>query len=414
MVAIYKNNARSTLAADAASSDTTITVQTGDAAKFPSPGADEWAAIIVAKADGSQEIMHCTSRTGAVLTVTRAQEGTTALGFATGDAVIHAATAAGFDEKWDDAKVGAASAKTTPVDADTVLLRDSAASGALKLLSWANLKTGIGTALGALIAAATGKTTPVDADTLALSDSADSSATKKLTWANVKATLKTYFDTLYVAAGTAPPAGAVMPFAQSSAPTGWLKCNGAAVSRTTYATLFAAIGTTYGAGDGSTTFNLPELRGEFIRGLDDSRGIDTARALGSAQSDANKSHTHTGSAQSGGAHTHTGTAQSGGAHTHTGSTNSTGAHTHTVSYGTASGTRTTGSGPDGPWTDPTTVSTSSAGTHSHTVTIDSGGAHTHTLTVDSGGAHTHTLTVDADGGTEARPRNVALLYCIKT
>lgn len=413
MVAIYKNNARSTLAADASNSDLTITVQTGDASKFPSPGAGEWAAIIVAKADGSQEIMHCTGRTGAILTVSRAQEGTTALGFSTGDAVIHAITAAGMDEKWDDAKVGAAAAKTTPVDADTILLRDSAASNALKLLSWANLKTGIGTALGALIAAATGKTTPVDGDTLVLSDSADSAATKKLTWANVKATLKTYFDTLYVAAGTAPPAGAVMPFAQSSAPTGWLKCNGAAVSRTTYATLFAAIGTTYGAGDGSTTFNLPDLRGEFVRGLDDGRGIDAARALGSAQADANKSHSHTGSAQSAGAHTHTGSAQSGGAHTHGGTTASNGAHTHTV----PSGTNPVGSntGQVG-YTDsnPSTVSTSSSGAHTHTFTTDSGGAHTHTLTVDSGGAHTHTLSIDADGGAEARPRNVALLYCIKT
>ena len=66
-------------------------------------------------------------------------------------------------------------------------------------------------------------------------------------------------------------------------PTGWLKCNGALLSRTTYAALFAVIGTTYGAGDGSTTFALPDLRGEFLRGLDDGRGVDGGRALGSAQ-----------------------------------------------------------------------------------------------------------------------------------
>lgn len=79
------------------------------------------------------------------------------------------------------------------------------------------------------------------------------------------------------------PAGQVGFFAMSSAPAGWLKANGAAVSRTTYATLFAAINTTFGAGDGSTTFNLPDLRGEFLRALDDSRGVDASRALGSAQ-----------------------------------------------------------------------------------------------------------------------------------
>jgi microcystin-dependent protein len=89
----------------------------------------------------------------------------------------------------------------------------------------------------------------------------------------------------------APP-GAVMAFARSSVPTGWLKCNGAAVSRTTYADLFAAIGTTYGAGDGSTTFNLPDLRGEFIRGFDDGRGVDAGRGFGTAQTDAFQGHYH--------------------------------------------------------------------------------------------------------------------------
>ncbi|ANN86124.1 tail protein [Enterobacter phage Arya] len=82
------------------------------------------------------------------------------------------------------------------------------------------------------------------------------------------------------------PAGLVASFARSSAPTGWMKANGAAVSRTAYADLFAAIGTTFGAGDGLTTFNLPDLRGEFVRYLDDGRGVDSGRALGSAQSHA--------------------------------------------------------------------------------------------------------------------------------
>jgi phage-related tail fiber protein len=89
------------------------------------------------------------------------------------------------------------------------------------------------------------------------------------------------------------PTGQIIHVALSSAPTGYLKANGAAVSRSTYAALFAAIGTTFGAGDGSTTFNVPDLRGEFVRGWDDSRGVDSARSLGSAQTDALKSHTHT-------------------------------------------------------------------------------------------------------------------------
>lgn len=81
----------------------------------------------------------------------------------------------------------------------------------------------------------------------------------------------------------AVPSGSVIFVAQSSPPSGYLKANGSAVSRATYASLFAAIGTTFGAGDGATTFNLPDLRGEFIRGFDDGRGADSGRAFGSWQ-----------------------------------------------------------------------------------------------------------------------------------
>lgn len=89
------------------------------------------------------------------------------------------------------------------------------------------------------------------------------------------------------------PAGAIANFAMSTAPSGWLKANGAAVSRTTYADLFAAIGTTYGSGDGSTTFNVPDLRGEFQRGWDDGRGVDSGRGFGSFQDHEFGSHNHT-------------------------------------------------------------------------------------------------------------------------
>lgn len=64
------------------------------------------------------------------------------------------------------------------------------------------------------------------------------------------------------------PTGAIIPFAGNNIPSGYLPCNGSAISRTTYADLFAVIGTTYGAGDGSTTFNLPNLTDKFIQGSD--------------------------------------------------------------------------------------------------------------------------------------------------
>lgn len=96
-----------------------------------------------------------------------------------------------------------------------------------------------------------------------------------------------------LAASGAAPAGSVIYVAKSTAPTGYLKANGAAVSRTTYAALYAAIGTVFGVGNGSTTFNLPDLRGEFLRGWDDGRGVDSGRVFGSAQADDFKSHDHT-------------------------------------------------------------------------------------------------------------------------
>lgn len=82
------------------------------------------------------------------------------------------------------------------------------------------------------------------------------------------------------------PAGAIAYMAANAVPNGWIKANGAAISRTTYPALFLVIGTTYGAGNGSTTFALPDLRGEFLRSLDDGRGIDTGRGIGAGQLDA--------------------------------------------------------------------------------------------------------------------------------
>jgi len=86
------------------------------------------------------------------------------------------------------------------------------------------------------------------------------------------------------------PAGTVSAFAGATSPAGYLLCDGGAISRNIYSDLYAAIGTGYGAGDGSTTFNLPDLRGEFIRGLDGGRGIDlnsVAKLSGTTNGSAN-------------------------------------------------------------------------------------------------------------------------------
>lgn len=109
----------------------------------------------------------------------------------------------------------------------------------------------------------------------------------------VTSSIQAQIDAAVAAASSSNlPAGMIITVANSSAPTGFLKANGSAVSRTTYADLFTAIGTSYGSGNGSTTFNVPDLRGEFVRGWDDSRGVDSGRSLGSSQADAFQGHYH--------------------------------------------------------------------------------------------------------------------------
>ena len=87
--------------------------------------------------------------------------------------------------------------------------------------------------------------------------------------------------------------GAIVPFAMSAVAGGnWFRCNGQLLSRTTYPALFAAIGTTFGAGDGSTTYALPAIGGYFLRALDETGLIDPSRTLGSTQLDGFENHVH--------------------------------------------------------------------------------------------------------------------------
>lgn len=196
------NNSVSRLASGIAAGDLSLSVTPGDGAKFPSLGAgDYFPCTLIRASDGAIEIVKVSARSTDVLTIARAQEGTAALTFVSGDRVELRMTA-GSALDIPSAAIQDASNKATLADADEFCVADSADSNAIKNHTWANLKAGIWSALGALINGGTGKATPVDADAIALMDSADSNATKKLTWTNVKATLKTYFDTLYQAAGS--------------------------------------------------------------------------------------------------------------------------------------------------------------------------------------------------------------------
>lgn len=104
--------------------------------------------------------------------------------------------------------------------------------------------------------------------------------------------IKSLIDNLESKVETAVPPGAVLGFAMNSAPSGWIVCDGRAVSRTTYSALYAEIGTLYGAGNGSSTFNVPDYRGVFLRGIDRNRNLDPGRGFGVYQDDMIQRHKH--------------------------------------------------------------------------------------------------------------------------
>ena len=210
MAVLVKNNAYSTLASGINSSVTSITVAAGTGSRFPAAGGADYFYATLINTSNQLEIVKVTARSTDTLTVVRAQDGTTARAYSSGDRIELRVTAALLAD-----------------------IRDSI--------------------------------TPADGTV----------TTAKIVDANVTlAKLAAAVQALLV------PTGAVSPYAGTAEPTGWLFARGQAVSRTTYAALFAAIGTTYGAGDGSTTFTLPDLRGRVVAGQDDMGGTSANRLTG--------------------------------------------------------------------------------------------------------------------------------------
>lgn len=207
--------------------------------------------------------------------------------------------------------------------------------------------------------------------------SAGASATKASQWAdndrNVEVETGKYSAKHWaeVASESVTPPGAIVIWPSGNIPTGWLHCNGAAVSRNDNAALFGVIGVQYGAGDGTTTFNLPDFRGVFVRGTDGGRGQDPDAASRTDRGDSTTGDVvGTKQAQETGPHAHT--VDSGGAHTHPAQTGNSGL--------------------------------GSAGL----VTVQSPSA----TTIASAGAHAHNLQNNT--GSESRPVNIGMHFIIKT
>ncbi|KQP39682.1 phage tail protein [Pseudorhodoferax sp. Leaf274] len=209
----------------------------------------------------------------------------------------------------------------------------------------------------------------------------------------------------------AAPPGKRGEFYMNAPPAGWLKANGAAVSRTTYVRLFQRIGTLYGAGDGVTTFNLPNDYGLFARSWDESGAVDPGRAFASVQASANLIHAHGGSTVSAGGHTPTGSANSGGGYTPTGSVGNGGGHTNTAPQTRVAGGGGAAASFKSEDTAGVAMTTNTVPNHDHPLTMNAVPPHVHGVTMDAVPPHAH--VIGAEGASESRPANRAVMVCIK-
>jgi microcystin-dependent protein len=214
---------------------------------------------------------------------------------------------------------------------------------------------------------------------------------------------------------------------------GFLKLNGAILNRADYPALWAyaqasgALVTEaywlannwgcFSAGDGATTFRVPELRGEFIRCWDDARGADANRAIGSYQGSQNVWHAHGASAAAVGDHVHSAWTDSQGWHGHNGTTYTIGDHSHVLDQpvppyvsdsdrGVGNASNFSVDGARYPYANP-------SGSHAHGFDTNGSGTHGHNVGIGGAGNHTHGITINGDGGGEARPRSVAMLAMIR-
>jgi microcystin-dependent protein len=233
------------------------------------------------------------SETAAASSATAAAASATAAASSESQVSTDAAIAA---DKADEAASSAESAATSETNAGTSAT-NAAASASSASTSATNAANSATAAATSASNAATSETNAANSATAAEGSADDAETAKEAAEAALASVI-----------ATIGPVGAVLPFAGSSAPAGYLLCDGSAVSRTTYANLFTAIGTTHGEGDGSTTFNIPDYRGRFLRGVDGATSRDPDAASRTAMNTGGNTGDNVGSLQGydGGNHTHGG------------------------------------------------------------------------------------------------------------
>lgn len=227
-------------------------------------------------------------------------------------------------------------------------------------------------------------------------------------------------EDIYVNRHIYMPVGSVVSFAGSSAPSGWLLCDGSEVLKSDYPRLYNVVGTTYGTPVDSNKFTLPNLADRIPVGKSGSTTVGNTGGASSVTLTTSNlpAHTHTGTVNSNGAHTHTGTVDSNGAHTHGVSDPG---HNHTVQDAYYAENQ----GPGAGWAGSRTgvdfdndlyVRNIYSGSNTTGISINSAGSHTHTFTSDSNGAHTHTFTTDSTGSgnsVDIRNKFIVLNYIIR-
>lgn len=250
----------------------------------------------------SEEIVTVTASGGGnVLTIVRGQDGTSAQSHNAAAVVKHMITARDLQEPHDHIDTTAAHGAT------------GAVVGTTNTQTLTNKTLSSPTITGTAVLPSTTSIGSVSSTEIGYLDGVTSS-------------IQTQFNAL-----EAFPKGMISPFGGSSAPTGWLLCDGAAVSRTTYSGLFAVIGTTYGAGDTTSTFNVPDLLGRVPIGTGTGTGL-TARTLGAKIGSESTTLTSSHIPQ----------------------------HNHTINHG-----------------------------HGHSIGVNTGGSHSHTLTMHFSGTASH-------------------------